>query len=913
MRFLALLLAVTGTAFSQNFVTGQAARLVIGQSTFTAQNPGRPASQFVVGGASGLAIAGDRLFVADASRLGAGPDNHRVLIYDNLSSLIPPVDAELPQGSRCPACLGPASMVVGQPDFEKTEIGLSQAGMRLPTAVASDGNVLAVADTNNNRVLIWRSLPTRNGQPADVVIGQESFTTIRPPSTDPQSLRGPQGVWIHEGKLFVADSQNHRVLIYNRIPTSNGAAADVVLGQPDFFTTLDPFLANQTLTATREGLRNPVSVTTDGTRLFVADLGHNRIAVWNSIPTRNFEPIDFVLGQADFTSLFANNASAVCESDGTAGENNQPTYPQRCAATLSFPRFALSDGERLYVADGGNDRVLIWNRIPAQNGAKADVVLGQLSEFINTTSDSAFPLDVSAADVLRTPMALAKKGKDLYVSDTFNRRILIFTPADPKVPLTGVRNSAAFETYAVGTVTFSGNLTKDDELTLKIADREYKYKVVENDSFENLINNLVAQINEGDGDPNVIAAPNFSLAQLRLTARTGGEPGNSISFSTSLSVGARLIAQTSGANLSGGQDATRLAGGTIVSIVGERLSDRTVAAPEDADPLPERLGGVEVYFDGIKAPLLFVSPTQINAQLPWEVGDGNNSNAIVRTLQSDGTINVSSAVAVPVIAQNPGIYALSGVDPRPAIMLHGSSYATATVSVDGSATVGDRATIIIGGDREYTYEVKEGDNLISIRFGLIDAINGAEDPQVTASSAGMFDRIRLHGRVPGPALNGVPVATRVRNKDGGEGGSVILTALNSHLCCANVEDAPVTPINPAIPGETIKIFATGLGRIQPEEAQAAVKTGRRYDGPADNRPVEFVNSLAGGKTANVLFARLVPGRVGLYEVVLELNSDIPTNDQTQLWIAQSFQVSNIVRFAVRNPRDGVPPPDPLAP
>jgi uncharacterized protein (TIGR03437 family) len=911
MRFLALLLAVTGAAFSQDFVTGQAARLVIGQSTFTAQNPGRPASEFVVGGASGLAIAGDRLFVADASRLGAGPDNHRVLIYDNLSSLIPPADAELAQGSRCPACLGPASLVLGQPDFEKTDLALTQAGMRLPTSVASDGNVLAVADTNNNRVLIWRSLPTRNGQPADVVIGQENFTTIRPPTTDPLSLRGPQGVWIHEGKLFVADTQNHRVLIYNRIPTSNGAAADVVLGQPDFFTTIDPFLANQTLTATREGLRNPVSVTTDGVRLYVADLGHNRVAVWNSIPTRNFQPIDFVLGQADFTTLAANHASAVCESDGTDEETNAPTYPQRCAATLSFPRFALSDGERLYVADGGNDRVLIWNRIPTQNAAKADIVLGQLSEFINTTSDSAFPLDVSATDVLRTPMALAKKGQDLYVSDTFNRRILIFTPGDPKVPLTGVRNAASFETYAVGTVTFGGNLKKDDELTLKIADREYKYKVVENDSFENLIDNLVAQINEGDGDPNVIAAQNFSLAQLRLTARYGGEPGNNIAFSTSLSTGAELIAQTSGANLSGGQDATRLAGGTIVTIVGERLSEQIAAAPEDADPLPERLGGVEVYFDGIKAPLLFVSPTQINAQLPWEVGDGNNSNAIVRTLREDGTINVSSAVAVPVIPQNPGIYALSGVDPRPAIVLHGSSYATATVSVDGSATVGDKATIIIGGDREYTYEVKEGDNLISIRFGLIDAINGAEDPQVTASSAGVFDRIRLQGRVPGPALNGVSVATRVRNKDGGEGGGVILTALNGELCCANVEDSPVTPINPAIPGETIKIFATGLGRIEPEEAQAAVKTGRRYDGPSDNRPAEFVNSLAGGKTANVLFARLLPGRVGLYEVILELNSDLPTNDQTQLWIAQSFQISNIVRFALRNPRDGVQPPNPL--
>jgi uncharacterized protein (TIGR03437 family) len=912
MRFLFLSLAVASTAFSQNFVDGQAARLVIGQSTFTAQSPG-PLSQFVVGGASGIAIAGNRLLVADASRVGAGPDNHRVLIYENLSSLIPPADAELPQGSRCPACLGPANIVLGQPDFGKNEIAISQAGMRLPTAVASDGNVVAVADTNNNRVLIWLNMPTRNGQPADVVVGQTDFTTVRPPSTDPNSLRGPQGVWIHDGKLFIADTQNHRVLIYNRIPTSNGAAADVVLGQPDFFTTIDPNLANQILTATQGGLRNPVAVTTDGVRLYVTDLGHNRIAVWNQIPTRNAQPIDFVLGQANFTSLVPNASRQVCDPVGVDGESNEPRFPFRCGATLSFPRFAISDGEKLFVADGGNDRILIWNRIPTENGAKADVVLGQLNGFLNNTSDSAFPDKVSATDVLRTPMALAIQGKDLYVSDTFNRRILIFTPGDPRVPLTGVRNSASFETYAVGTVSFGGNLKADDEVTLKIQELEYKYKVISNDTFEKLISSLVEAINDGEGDPNVVATPNFSIAQLRLTARVGGEPGNDIEFSVSLSAGAELLTETSGARLSGGQDATRLAAGTIVSIVGERLSDGTEVAPADADPLPERLAGVEVYFDGIKAPLLFVSPTQINAQLPWEVGDGTSSNAIVRTIRSNGTVDVSSAVAVPVIAQNPGIYALDGVDPRPGIVLHGSSYATATVSVDGAAEQGDKATIIIGGDRAYTYEVKEGDNLISIRFGLIDAINNAQDPEVTAFSAGMFDRIRLQGRVPGPALNGVQVATRVTNKDGNEGGAVILSALNSQLCCANVENAPVTPINPAVPGETIKIFATGLGRILPEEAQEQVKTGQRYTGPGDNRPAEFVSSLAGGKTANVLFARLLPGSVGLYEVVLELNSDLPTNDGTQMWIAQSFQVSNIVRFAIRNPRDGLQPPDPFAP
>jgi hypothetical protein len=47
-----------------------------------------------------------------------------------------------------------------------------------PTAVASDGSILAVADTSNNRILIWKSIPTTFGQPADIVLGQKDFTSV---------------------------------------------------------------------------------------------------------------------------------------------------------------------------------------------------------------------------------------------------------------------------------------------------------------------------------------------------------------------------------------------------------------------------------------------------------------------------------------------------------------------------------------------------------------------------------------------------------------------------------------------------------------------------------------------------------------------------------------------------------------
>ena len=64
-----------------------------------------------------------------------------------------------------------------------------------------------------------------------------------------------------------------------------------------------------------------------------------------------------------------------------------------------------------------------------------------------------------------------------------------------------------------------------------------------------------------------------------------------------------------------------------------------------------------------------------------------------------------------------------------------------------------------------------------------------------------------------------------------------------------------------------------------------------------------MSSLAGGKTANVLLSALKPNTFSLYEVQLELNSDIPTNPATQLTIAQFTFVSNIITFPVLNPAD----------
>ena len=113
----------------------------------------------------------------------------------------------------------------------------------------------------------------------------------------------------------------------------------------------------------------PGGVWSDGTRLYVADTGDNRVMIWNTIPTTNGAAANIVLGQTDWTS----------RSTGTS------------INTESVPAFVMSDGTNLYVADTGNNRVLIWNSIPTTNNASPNLVVGQ-SGF--TTSGSGSPVPV---------------------------------------------------------------------------------------------------------------------------------------------------------------------------------------------------------------------------------------------------------------------------------------------------------------------------------------------------------------------------------------------------------------------------------------------------------------------------------------------------------------------------------------
>ncbi|MBA3974841.1 MAG: hypothetical protein C0504_11565 [Candidatus Solibacter sp.] len=903
-------LALSGPAAAQQFATGQAARLVIGQKPFGAGDPG--ASDVLLGALNGVAYGGNTLVVADSNRVGALPNNNRVLVYRDLSSqVLSPYDAFPQNDTRCPACIGKATSVLGQPDFAKVDFprAIAQSTLNRPLGVAYNGRMLAVADTDNNRVLIWRSLPTSNEAPADFVVGHADFTRgAATRALTSRTLRGPQGVWLDDADgLWVADTQNSRILFYG-VVTQNNPDAKLVLGQKDFNSDQQTSLALVPV-ARADTMRHPVSVSTDGRRLFVADLGLSRVLIWNTIPTQNGKAADVVVGQPDMTSYLSNNVEKLCQSTGTGADGNA-AYPALCGRSMSMPRFALSDGQRLYVSDSGNDRVLVYNSIPSGNGFAADAVLGQQGDALNQASDSAEPDRVASTDSFRTPGALAWDGANLYVADAFNRRVLLYTPADYHLPLTAVRNAASPEVFAQGYIVVAGTLKAKEKATIKIGDnsvegseKSYTVTVAEDDTIRALIDRLIAAINGGGGDPLALASPNYDFNAIMFQARNAGPPGNNVSLAASLDPASSLTTlTTSGTTLLGGNDAARVAPFGLVTILGENLADFTSAVQPLDRPLPYKLVNTEVFFDGVRAPLILVAPDRVVCQLPVVMTGSTSASAIIRTVRADGRVTVTTPAAVRVIEQNPSVFSDPSLPPAPGIAYHFSSAATGTISVDGTAQPGDEASIFIR-DRKYAYRVQAGDTTASIRDGLIALINAA-DPEVEAFGSGTFARVRLRAKIPGPIGNGIPISGK--SSDGASGsvidGSVIISAFNTELCCANEAGAQVTVDNPAVPGETIVVLAAGMGLVGPDEARDAMKTGMPYAGPDLNDVTEFANSMAGGKTANVLFAGLVKGLVGVYEVHLELNTDIPTNPRTPAWVAQSFQISNYFYIPVVNPR-----------
>jgi hypothetical protein len=201
-------------------------------------------------------IGGGRLVVSDRFL-------HRVVIYLDVPSA-PGAEPDL---------------VLGQADFDSCQAnrGLTFDDdldvMQEPGGVWTDGTRLAVADWGNGRVLIWESFPTENGQGADLVLGTGD--------TGASALDAPYFLDSNGNQLAVADSEGRRVLVWNTFPREDAQQADVVLGQSDFDERV---LLAPGGTPTARNFRAPAGVAFGPDFLATTDSDAMRVLIFRDAP-----------------------------------------------------------------------------------------------------------------------------------------------------------------------------------------------------------------------------------------------------------------------------------------------------------------------------------------------------------------------------------------------------------------------------------------------------------------------------------------------------------------------------------------------------------------------------------------------------------------------------------------------------
>jgi uncharacterized protein (TIGR03437 family) len=301
----AMLLLIGTSSWAADFETGQAARAVIGQYSFSARDAGMTPTV--------LALSANRLYVADAS--------HRVLTFDLTQIPGPKDDLAARPRSTCVLC--------GFSPIAST----AQAVLPGVASVSAFGKTVVLTDPQLHRVLIWRdSSAPRAVRGPDVVLGRPGgeFSAILP-----STIVEPISVAFDGKRLFVGDGALHRVLIWNSLPISDNEPADAVLGQQSFTA------ASISDVPGPDTISRPAALASDGTNLFVADPNEHRILVFTAADTPL--PSNAVVNSASLApgpvapgTLITITGRDLSDTSESAPDDSAQALPNRLAGTEVF-------------------------------------------------------------------------------------------------------------------------------------------------------------------------------------------------------------------------------------------------------------------------------------------------------------------------------------------------------------------------------------------------------------------------------------------------------------------------------------------------------------------------------------------------------------------------------------------------
>lgn len=368
------------------FRSGQEADIMLSGIDFN--NTGGP---LLFNHPKGIATDGTHLLLADGN-------NNRILIWNSL-----PVDNT------------PPDIVLGQPNFTTNYPGTGRHQMNWPVSVATDGKHVVVADTYNDRILIWDEFPSQNAEPADIVLdGKPGFQFGKPTKN---GFSWPWGVWTDGQKLVVSSTMGGYVLIWNSFPARDNQPADLYLTAGGDFGT-------------------PRTITSDGKCLIVGDHNARNTSsstgnfFWKSFPTQNDQPYDFFRPDpldnraAWMTGGITTDGKLVMLGSTLHIWNQFPAGAQDLPViSISGFKFTGGDGaglaiagNRIFISLYNGNRIVVYNSIPSDAQQKPDFAIG--SPDINTNT-----LDTHYFITNGVP---ATNGKSLFVSSDFDRKLYVW-------------------------------------------------------------------------------------------------------------------------------------------------------------------------------------------------------------------------------------------------------------------------------------------------------------------------------------------------------------------------------------------------------------------------------------------------------------------------------------------------------